>query len=49
MQIFTKAQYEQLIKNGTGEQRVGRRAVAGKIVTPVDRRGFIAANWKAVE
>jgi hypothetical protein len=28
---------------------VGRRAVAGKIMTPVDRHGFIAANWKAVE
>ncbi|HWG06039.1 MAG TPA: hypothetical protein VG271_13580 [Beijerinckiaceae bacterium] len=28
---------------------VGHRAVAGKIVSPVDRHGFIAANWKAVE
>jgi hypothetical protein len=25
---------------------VGRRAVAGKIVAPVDAQGFIAGNWK---
>lgn len=27
---------------------VGRRAVAGKIVMPVDARGFIADNWKVL-
>jgi hypothetical protein len=28
---------------------VGRRAIAGKIITPVDAQGYVAGNWKEVQ
>jgi hypothetical protein len=28
---------------------VGRRAVAGKIIAPVDAQGYVADNWKEVQ